>query len=129
MPEKKNYGEGIKIQRLLADGKLGEIDDDQQDDEEEDEEKSKSLFVRNQDEDDGEDFSVSDISSIFKNKQALSAIVNDTNESKEIINLKRVVNFLILVLITIGIVDYVLTVKQYKNLNTNVDLIVLSNKR
>lgn len=69
---------------------------------------------------------MSDFSSVFKNKKALTEIVADNIEPVEIKRLKWSTNIIILLVIVITFLDYFLSVNEYSKIKENVKLINLS---
>ena len=63
-----------------------------------------------------DDGSLNDFSTVFKSRKALNAVVMDYSEPASIINLKRVANILMLVLLAISFADYFVTINEYKGI-------------
>ncbi|EGR33913.1 PAS domain S-box family protein [Ichthyophthirius multifiliis] len=125
---KKNYAIGIKKMRLYYDH-IAEVDleEEKSDSEEEEGDIKKSIF-QNQNDEDGDDVNINEFNSSFKSRRALKSVVNDESEPSSVINLKRVVNVLILVLVLIAFLDFFLSNNEFNNIQANIDLVISSNK-
>jgi hypothetical protein len=92
-----------------------ELEEEKSDSEEEDGDKKKSIFQNQNDEDDDE-LNINEFNSSFKSRKALKSVVNDESEPASVINLKRVINVLILILILIAFLDFFLSNNEFDNI-------------
>jgi len=139
---KIDYAAGIKTLRLYG-GRPIEIEDDRSEDNEESVEsphgkessqqggknKHGQTPDQDQDQDSHEEGSYGDFNTTFKSRKALATMINDKTPPSSIINLRWTINILVLVLLVIAILDYVLAIGKFDDINKRVDLLQKSNER
>ena len=141
-----DYGAGIKTLRLYG-GRPVEIEDDKSEDNDESVEspqgkesslstqigKNKQGQGQGQGPEDGQDSqeegSYGDFNTTFKSRKALATMINDKTPPTSIINLRWTINILVLILLAVGILDYVLAIHKFDEINQHVDLLDKSNER